>query len=90
MRPEVSLDNLDILANKLGEKYEAVSIPNEDVANGIDQPIANRLATNTTIDGDILRQSAIGDGSSGTSSEGSGASGGANTTNQDRQLTQCR
>lgn len=67
MRPDVSLDNLDVLAQTLGEKYEAISISEQDVENGIDQPVANRLATNTAIDGDILRQSAIGDGSSGQS-----------------------
>jgi hypothetical protein len=49
---------------------EAVSIPNEDDANGIDQPISNRLATDTAIDGDTPRQSAIGDESSGAGQEG--------------------
>ena len=87
MRPEVDLDNLDVLANQLGEKYEAVSISDEDVSNGIDQPITNRLTTNTALDGDILRQSAIGDGSPGASTESSGTSTESVGEDQGRTLT---
>ena len=57
-REGVSLDNLAALAEQLGEKYQSDTISTKNADAGIDPPIANRLAANQAIDGDVFNQQA--------------------------------